>query len=432
MTTEELERAIEGQAETQNLDFKADMPWSPQDLAKDFIAMSNLRDGGTIIIGVSENDRIFVGTGVCDSNLKTYNIDHMKDKLFAYTDPSVEFTVGFPVDLNGKKYVVIRILPFKEVPVISKSSIPSKLVGHTIYYRNSNKRVESAAVSNSADLRDIIENAAIKLMRRRMEAGFSVTSNDNVMDTVNQGEVPKSKEIAEDGLLKLIKSKGHWQIEFLPKVPGKISNLKESLEIVSRARTRLNWDFPHVPLNNTSDEQALPLEDCYQAESDLGSRKEFWRIYLTEEFVVFRSLVEDWYEGDRFRSSLAYDNPEGTTLTIYTSLTLFLTEVFEFLSRLAENGLYKDGVYINLKLVNVKGRSLKIDASGRMPFTYERKTGAEKIEMSGTYTASELVDRRQEIANGFIMEAFDRFGYNPEPETFLKIQKDWLNGSFNQ
>lgn len=87
MTYEQLKSLIEGQTENPSLDFKADSPLRLQRLAKDIMAMSNVRDGGLIVIGVKEQETGFEATGVSDGNLTTYNKDQMKDKLTKYTDP---------------------------------------------------------------------------------------------------------------------------------------------------------------------------------------------------------------------------------------------------------------------------------------------------------------------------------------------------------
>lgn len=431
MTTEELERIIEAQAENQNLDFKADIAWNAQDLVKDFIAMANVRDGGTIVIGVEEKEGAFNGTGVIEANLKSFKIDHMKDQLSSYTDPAVEFRMMFPTDLKGNKYVVIKIQPFKEIPIISRSSIPKKLIGNTIYYRNTNKKVESGPISNSNDLRDIIEAAAIKLMQRRTAAGFSALpepgSKNMELQKVLNNEI---SDLPSEGILAKIKKRGYWEIRFSPTEIGKIENLKTCLEIVDRSKTRLNWDFPHVPANNTDKEWVLPMESCYQAVSDLGARKEFWRIYQSEQFYMCRGLVEDWYEEDGRRKSLAESYPTGTTLTIYGSLIFFITEVFEFLARLGQNGLYKQGVTVTLTLNKAKNRELRIDASGRTPFMYNRITGAETISVQEIYDIESVIADGTALGNILILQIMDKFSYNPSAEGILQAQHQWLKGTF--
>lgn len=174
MNTEELELHIQGQAESPTLDFKAAMSWNVSAFAKDILAFSNVQDGGTIIIGIE--DGTFHRQGISEEQRKTYKIDVMRDQMTSFADPHVNFSIDVPIDNDTRQYVCIRIEPFEEIPVICRKDSADTRAG-VIYYRNRNRRVESAAVSNSYDMQEIIEIAAVRMMLKKQRVGFSVTAD---------------------------------------------------------------------------------------------------------------------------------------------------------------------------------------------------------------------------------------------------------------
>lgn len=185
MTTAELESKLSGQAETQNIEFKAAYKWDVNFLAKDILALSNVRDGGYIIIGVE--DKTFQRIGVDEEVKKSYNRDIMLDQMSKFAIPSVDFYVLYPKDKDGLTYVIIHVLEFKEMPVVCRKGTPqSGTQSYLIYYRNSNRRPESAPVSNHRDLEDIIERATVKKMKKLKQLGLDVEPTETARDKLNK------------------------------------------------------------------------------------------------------------------------------------------------------------------------------------------------------------------------------------------------------
>lgn len=176
MNTEDLESKIEGGRETQSFEVKSQMEWDVRVLVKDILAMANVKDGGIILIGIE--DGTFVRQGVSDAIADTYKEEIIKDQLAAYADPYVDISVHFPVDSLNNRYVVIKVEPFRQVPVICKKDSQDTRKG-AIYYRNLNRRVESAAVSNAYDMRDIITMATSRTSTHFHDLGIRMEATDS-------------------------------------------------------------------------------------------------------------------------------------------------------------------------------------------------------------------------------------------------------------
>ncbi len=169
MTTDELEALLEGAEETDALEFKAAMDWNKATLAKDILAMANLQDGGRIVFGIE--DGTFTRQGMSDAQIATFVIDQMRDQLSEYADPLVVFRRDVVVDRNGLKFIIITVSPFDEFPVICKKDT-AELKKGAIYYRSKAQKPQSAQISNYTDMRDIIEVAVVRRMKRIQQLGL--------------------------------------------------------------------------------------------------------------------------------------------------------------------------------------------------------------------------------------------------------------------
>ncbi|WP_130855595.1 helix-turn-helix domain-containing protein [Olivibacter jilunii] len=419
MTTEELITHIDGQREHQNLDFKADCPWDDKKYAKDFLAFANVMDGGSIIVGVEETHTGFNPVGVSPENLSTYNADIMKDQLRRFADPTIDFKVSYPIDNNGKQFVAIEIFPFREMPIISKISIPGAIQHNVIYYRNTDKRTESAPISNAHDLRDIIEMAAVRLMQRRRSFGYTMA--ESVESELNR-EIDSQSPTSH---IETIRSRGHWLLRFQPLKKAGIEPLSECLHLIDRNKVSMEWTFPQVVIYNING-RVFPSEHSYHGEYSIGDRKESWNFYQSGQFVYYGALVEDWLAESPYRKQMAEKFRPGDILFIKTSLIHFITQVIEFLSRLCVEKIYDEGVQISISLKNTKNRTLYIDDENSSFFLTPKITGAESITYTEKLTVAEIQEGGHWISNKIILYFLERFGYAPTKERIMQDQQRLL------
>jgi len=75
------------------------------------------------------------------------------------------------------------VYEFDELPVVCRKDSRDSQKGK-IYYRSRHRRVESSAVSNSYDMRDLLDRATFKLMIKRQTQGYA-PQNTIVSDIYN-------------------------------------------------------------------------------------------------------------------------------------------------------------------------------------------------------------------------------------------------------
>jgi hypothetical protein len=376
--------------------------------------MSNIRDGGTIVIGVEEENERFIPTGVSATNSKSYKIDEMRDQLASFCDPSPEFRVDFPKDSTGRLFVVISIAPFRDLPLLAKKGISGVITANAIYYRNTNKRVESAPISNTHDLRDLIELAARNLIRRRTDLGWQLPSAMEEIFNANLAALP------EQGLLAKIKAAAYWEVEFRPNDDQAIPKLKELRQKVDKAAVRINWPIPYYSHNPGADEGLRNGDGYIEGFASQWYTYELWRLYTSGHFILFRMLRAD-------AGLLPVPSPsQGTFVSMLDSVVYFLTEIVEFLSRLAEGGLYATGVDLQLKLNHVQGRLLYLDDPRRSPLYSNRIADEDIIHLSRATRAEELQADSLVISRSLIMEVLEAFTYTPPEDLIQKLQVDYI------
>lgn len=170
--------------EQRNIEYKQSTNWSGEfraKIVKSILSMSNIRDGGDIMIGMEKQaDDTYIPRGMEQAHLNSYTADNIGRFVAEYADPYARFDLKKEEDKSGKMYVWIRVYPFEETPVICRKSHNDILSGGKLYTRT--RRIpESAEVPSSAEMRETIAMATDRelavFLRRLNAAGiqFPVT-----------------------------------------------------------------------------------------------------------------------------------------------------------------------------------------------------------------------------------------------------------------
>ncbi len=119
------------------------------------------------------------------------------------------------------------------------------------------------------------------------------------------------------------------------------------------------------------------------------------------------------------------DKPEKV-INIIGEINYELTEVFEFLSRLAKKGLYNEGVRVSITLNDTEGRKLIIRDAMRMPLFDEYRAAGDKIEFVKEYTKDDLLTKPKDLALEVILYIFERFAWDNPPINVIKGDQEKL------
>lgn len=162
--------------EERNLEYKRSISWNDSltklRIAKSILAMSNIRDGGYIIIGIEEEDGHFIPTGMNEDDLVTFNSDDIADFVSTCADPYVRFSLH-NIEFEDKKFLVLQVEEFEKIPVICKKDYGNILHKGVIYTR-SRRKPESIAIPSQNEMREILDIAIEKGIKEYIERSLRV------------------------------------------------------------------------------------------------------------------------------------------------------------------------------------------------------------------------------------------------------------------
>jgi hypothetical protein len=412
--------------EGRNLEYKKSMPWDSAEfkakITKSVLAMANLRDGGVIVIGMNENPPgHFTDEGMKDEDYDTYTEDILSEHFSKYADPFVEISIRkIEREDDGKKFVFILVKEFEEIPVICKKDGPtgSGLFKGRMYCR-SRRKYETVEVPSQTEMREIIELATEKMLRKYLRAMPIEEIKRQPADSQLFEKQLEDFEQMDDELLKKIKSRGYWKIIIRPSKFKKdlIESLGKCDKIIQDSIVGLRgWDYPHYPSEGTT--TGL---DYIEGRVDWQEFLEVWRFYQSGQFVHFIGLREDWWEDDK-RAHLEVVGPSLSILgALYT-----LTEIYVFASRLTKLMELNEPIVVSISLVNTEGRKLvTLDPARFLRGDYVAQIN--EISIEKTHPITKLLTAHAELALEDTTWIFERFNWkNPPKDVFKEDQRKFL------
>ncbi|MGR0329635.1 Putative DNA-binding domain-containing protein [Bacillus sp. bc15] len=163
------------QNESRNIEYKTTYNWNEPShkakITKTILAMSNIRDGGYLILGVRElENHTFSVDGMPQEHFELLNQDDLMSHINNYADPYVTFILH-KFDIDNKFFAIFEVMEFEQVPVICKRDGVANLQVGAIYTR-SRQMAATATVNNQAEMREIIDIAIEKGVRRLQQTIF--------------------------------------------------------------------------------------------------------------------------------------------------------------------------------------------------------------------------------------------------------------------
>ncbi len=132
------------------------------------LAMANRRDGGTVIIGVKEVANGLALDGLSAPQAASWKHDDLADTVAEYADPRVAFD-SYALDVNGSTLIVISVEEFADVPVVCKRNFQDGkqlILRDGAVYVRSNRKPESREVANYDEMRELLDVATDRGVRR--------------------------------------------------------------------------------------------------------------------------------------------------------------------------------------------------------------------------------------------------------------------------
>ncbi len=363
MTDDDIRKLLARKAEGPNLDYKAGFTWTKDnrdkkyELIRDLMGMANTKDGGRVILGVTDGDFEFVG--VSDEIYESIDPNNVVQMLHDNASPKVKCEIVKRV-IDGRKVIVLDVAEFDDTVIICNKTINSSGGRPRVILREAAIYVRTAAgtteeVLSPDEMRSLIGRSIAKkgdeLLQsiQRLLTGKAVSAGPSARD-LYEPELKAAHKFLAERLGKELEEHGYIEVVAYPTVydAKRIATIPTTRALVEQSEVSLRgWNFPH-----TDREQAGPFGEGTESVtvSKLWKRyREGYRLYRSGLFVWKRVYWEDAEEKK---------SESGKRALSFISAIWSFTEYLLFLSRLYGTVAPDGTVHIQITLHGCRDREL--------------------------------------------------------------------------
>ena len=217
-------------------------------------------------------------------------------------------------------------------------------------------------------------------------------------------------------LLDAIRGAGHWRIRVVPESAAQRFKLYSDCRdaVAASAVLLRGWDYPHIPIRNDEFRCQTPVHDGWEGMVDWDRHRELWRLMRSGQFLHYLALWED-------------HSPEFSQarLLSVTNVVFTLLEIVEFAHRLTGAAEYGTSLELEIDLVDVKDRELKMLDPRRM-LDREYTTAESAVELRNTLPLPLVQSDVRSTACDLAIEVFEMFELEISPRIIGDIQDELI------
>ncbi len=402
------------------------------------IGMANLRGGGHVIIGVSDESGKLCRVGLSPEQLESWmRKDEVDSLVNKHADPPIQIDLE-QYEHEGKSYVIIIIQEFEDTPIIckqeyteprTKDKADKVILRRGAIYQRSRHKAETAEMTTHSEMREVLELAVEKRLQRFVAQLRSVglLHSNQMISPSDDEQYMKDTGKWDSDLQQIIRSRGYWDVMIRPQryQSDRVASLAD-LELIlqSAAVRQLGWYFPHIE-NRMRIKRGKHWIEQESRAMIYYDHLEAWRFGLNSEFRDLSSLYEDWIV-DSSDARIKPSWQSGEVLAIETIMHR-ITEIYEFATHLCLAEAYHintSPITITFGLHQLKGRHLFISSPGRWPLSHIYQADIDDYEASYTHDNSELIASYKDLAIEAARKMFEVFGWDASRTVLQGLQQE--------